>query len=418
MSGVHRSSLRRLAVVDGEVVGVTGEPRPRDDGPAPAAVGRWLGVLGGAFEHPADQADVDRLRVERPRARRVDPFGAPLLDEAEQRVDLAHLRPRQRDVQQRCRRRRRSPHRGRRRVGWRWSMSRNAYMAVPSGRSSGSVDTPAGLLAGVDLDELAAVEDPHQLPVGADLDACAEQVPGDRVERLGDLDVMIPMHLRGRVDRHVVTRGRRAATVAAVPRRRNSSTGAALRRAVDPHPGPRRAPRLGRRCASARSMKVSPAQNELRTNCTSARHAACPAGCAPEPGRSRTRATARTRRTPRSTAAPADRRRRRSASGCRGSPCGTRHRRTATPLRTQRSQRRVVCANDNHTNSAARTRREDQRLTHPPSAVTGRRAAQPAEVDLQLVTRLAISDPHRRPCTPAAAAHLAARNAAPCAPAP
>src|SRR3546814_2180092 len=34
-------------------------------------------------------------------ARCVDSFGAPLLDESQQGVDLAHLGPRQRDVQQR-----------------------------------------------------------------------------------------------------------------------------------------------------------------------------------------------------------------------------------------------------------------------------------------------------------------------------
>jgi hypothetical protein len=48
------------------------------------------------------------------------------------------------------------------------------------------------------------VEDPHDPPVGADLHAGAEQVPRHRIERLGDLDVMIPMHPTVRVDRHVI----------------------------------------------------------------------------------------------------------------------------------------------------------------------------------------------------------------------
>ena len=49
---------------------------------------------------------------------------------------------------------------------------------VRPGRSSGSVDARPGCLAGMDLDQLAAVEDPHQLPVGAHLDPGADQVPG------------------------------------------------------------------------------------------------------------------------------------------------------------------------------------------------------------------------------------------------
>ena len=44
----------------------------------------------------------------------------------------------------------------------------------------------------------------HQVPVGAHIDTLTDQVPRHRVERFGDLDVMIPMNLRGRVDRHVI----------------------------------------------------------------------------------------------------------------------------------------------------------------------------------------------------------------------
>ena len=48
----------------------------------------------------ADQGDVDGVEFERSGTRRVDAFGSPLLHEAQQGVDLAHLGPRQRDVQQ------------------------------------------------------------------------------------------------------------------------------------------------------------------------------------------------------------------------------------------------------------------------------------------------------------------------------
>ena len=60
----------------------------------------------------------------------------------------------------------------------------------------------------MDLDQLATLEDAHQRPVGAHLDAGADQVARHRVERLGDFDVMIPMHLRRGVDRQVVAPGR------------------------------------------------------------------------------------------------------------------------------------------------------------------------------------------------------------------
>jgi hypothetical protein len=61
-------------VLDGEVLGVAGEP-PGDH----RAGQRWLerGVFGAAFEHAADQPDVDDLVVERAGARRVNARAAP-----------------------------------------------------------------------------------------------------------------------------------------------------------------------------------------------------------------------------------------------------------------------------------------------------------------------------------------------------
>ena len=108
------------------------------------------------------------------------------------------------------------------------------------GRVRGAVTR---LLAWVDLDQLRAVEDPDELAVGADLDAGAEQVPRDRIERFGDLDVVIAMHPTRRVDRHVVVLGRgrqqlRLLVETEVLQR------PALGRAMDPHPCPPGAPRL------------------------------------------------------------------------------------------------------------------------------------------------------------------------------
>ena len=63
--------------------------------------------------------------------------------------------------------------------------------------------------------------------------------------------------------------------------------------------------------------------------------------------------------------------------------------------------------------------REDQRLHHPPPPrLRVDEEPHPAEVDLQLIARLPIGDAHRRPTTPAAAAHLQHDSAAPCATAP
>ena len=56
-------------------------------------------ALGGPLEHPADQPDVERFGFGGAGAGGLDPFRSPLLDQAEQGVDLAHLGPRQRGVQ-------------------------------------------------------------------------------------------------------------------------------------------------------------------------------------------------------------------------------------------------------------------------------------------------------------------------------
>jgi S1-C subfamily serine protease len=61
----------------------------------------------------------------------------------------------------------------------------------------------------MDLDELAPMEDPHQRPVGTHLDPSADQRAWDRVERPGDLDVVVAVHFGRRVDRGLIGIGRR-----------------------------------------------------------------------------------------------------------------------------------------------------------------------------------------------------------------
>ena len=181
---------------------------------------------------------------------------------------------------------------------------------------------PAGLLAGMDLDQLAPVEDPHQRPVGAHLDACADQVARAPSRapwrpRCDDRDAPSRSRRSARRRRSVGAGSSRGCSSTA-----NTSAGSGLGGAVHPQPGPLPAPRLGPalRVGEIDERLAGEERAGART-APSAPPAACPAGDAPGPGRSRTRGPGRTRRTPGSTAARAGRRRRRSPSGCRGSPC-------------------------------------------------------------------------------------------------
>ena len=193
--------------------------------------------------------------------------GPHFLTSPSRRVDLAHLGPRQRDVQQR------------RRVGADVGAVLGGHRPQPvevTHRVHGLVRRQVGgvgramawLLAGMDLDELAPVEDPHQRAVGAHLDPGADQCAGDRVERPGDLDVMVAMDLRGRVDRHVVERRPVPAPAAGASSAANTSAGRCWVVPCTRSPARWRHHVSARRCASARSTKLSPAKNEPRTNCT------------------------------------------------------------------------------------------------------------------------------------------------------
>jgi hypothetical protein len=96
----------------------------------------------------------------------------------------------------------------------------------------------------MNLHQLATSEDPQQRPVSTHVGALADQVPRDRVERLGDLDMMIAVHLGGRVDRHVVGLGRRRPQPWLLLDAEHVGR-AGLDGAVDPHPGSLPTPRLG-----------------------------------------------------------------------------------------------------------------------------------------------------------------------------
>ena len=142
-----------------------GEPRPGEQAGAGARPAAGA-VLGASFEHPADQRDVERLGLRRPGAGRLDPLRSPLLDQPEQGVDLAHLGPGQRVVEQRggVGADRRAVPGGQALEGVEVAQGVDRLL----GREVGGVgDPPTGAGAGMDLDQLAPVEDPHQLPVGA-----------------------------------------------------------------------------------------------------------------------------------------------------------------------------------------------------------------------------------------------------------
>jgi hypothetical protein len=96
----------------------------------------------------------------------------------------------------------------------------------------------------MDLDELAAVEDPHQLTVGAHLDVLADQVPRDRVDRPGHLDVVVPVDFGRGVDRQVIHR-HRGGPQAGLLLEGEQLGRPTLGRAVDARPGPGPAAPLG-----------------------------------------------------------------------------------------------------------------------------------------------------------------------------
>ena len=233
--------MRTIRAGDGEVGGVAGEPAG-DHRARQRRLDRRL--FGASLEHPADQPDVDRFGLQRPPTGCLDPLRAPLLDQSEQGVDLAHLRPRQRDVQQR-----RGVDTDRLAVvGGHPSQPIQIAHRVDRGVRGQVVGVGRHvgreLLAGMDLDSCPRAKIRTSAAVGADVDTGADQVPRHRVERLGHLDVMIPVHLRRHVDRHVVAL-RRCRQQPGLLLDGEHLDRSALGGAMDPQPGPFPAPPLG-----------------------------------------------------------------------------------------------------------------------------------------------------------------------------
>jgi hypothetical protein len=165
----------------------------------------------------------------------VDRVGPELLDQPEEPVDLAHLGPWQRDVEQR---RGVGPDRGSVAGGHRLELVEVAHRVDGDLRRQVRLvgGSAARGLFGVDLDHLPAEEDLDEAAVDADGDALADQRPRDRIQRLGDLDVMVTMHLRDRPSRGVVHLGRcREQQVRFLEREHLGRAGADG--AVDPHAG-------------------------------------------------------------------------------------------------------------------------------------------------------------------------------------
>ena len=119
----------------------------------------------------------------------------------------------------------------------------------------------------MDLDQLAPGEHPHQAAVGSGLDPVADQVPGDRVQRPGHLNVVVPVHLGLGVGREVVdvARGGRQAGLLF----QGEQLGG--RHWIVPWvriPARTRHHSTARRWASSRPWNVSPAKKLFRTNGT------------------------------------------------------------------------------------------------------------------------------------------------------
>ena len=230
------------------------------------------------------------------------------------------------------------------------------------------------------------------------------------------------MHLRRRVDRHVVDARSAPAAAAAAPRRRTPRPG---RHWVVPwtrSPARSRHHVSARRCASARSMNVSPAKNEPRTNGTvpldpwlvlrrahPGRVDHEPAGLGVlderlvQPGLERIGAVDDRRQV------VGDQRAR------------TRRRRTPTPPRTRRSPPRSVWRNVNHTKQCRlKHGGEDQRLHDPVAGPSPGRTTRPIRPKSTCNSSPGSPSATRTvgPPAPAAAAAPRARSAAPSATAP
>ena len=198
-------------------------------------------VLGGLLQHRGDLGDVDDVEIQRPLAGGVDRAGPVAADQPEQPVDLPHLRPRQVGVQQPLRIDADGIAVPAGRAGQRGDIAHRVG-GLLRGQVRGVGDPPAGLLAGVGLDQLPAVEQLDQRRVGAGVQVGAQVLLRRRIQRPADLDVEVAVDLHPGEHRHVIgqrERQQRGRLVLGEHLRR-----AGLDGAVDPHPGRLAAPRL------------------------------------------------------------------------------------------------------------------------------------------------------------------------------
>ena len=115
---------------------------------------------------------------------------------------------------------------------------------APTGRSAGSVTAAARRWRGWTLTSWPRRKTFTRRPVGPDLDPAADQVAGHRVERLVHLDVVVAVDLGRGVDGQVVGLVGAGRSTRCLLDREHLGR-AALGGAVDAHPGPLPAPRLG-----------------------------------------------------------------------------------------------------------------------------------------------------------------------------
>ena len=202
-----------------------------------------IGVFSGPLEHARDEVHVDGLGLEGPTTSQLDPLGSPLLDQAQEAVDLAHLGP------------------GQRRVQDGGGIEADGGTVI-GGHAPEALDVAGGVdlgarrhvggigglatwwLAGVDLDQLALQVQLDRGRVAPGPQCSPDQVVRHRVDRLVHFDVEVPVDLGIGPPRHV-----EGCAGPGQEQRELFGTegldGPALGGAVDAHAGGGRAPGLG-----------------------------------------------------------------------------------------------------------------------------------------------------------------------------